>query len=136
MKKTANSHSIEYYLELPYEVTIVREADGGMVAKINDLPGCITQADSNDEILQLIEDAKRLWIEDALENGEIIPEPAVESYSGKFHLRMPKSLHQKLALQAKTEGISLNQYAVSLLSENNVLRTLQLDISKRGNANS
>jgi predicted HicB family RNase H-like nuclease len=44
--------------------------------------------------------------------------PATEQdYSGKFVLRLPKSLHRRLAQQAEQEGVSLNQYAVSLLSE-------------------
>jgi hypothetical protein len=39
------------------------------------------------------------------------------SYSGKFIIRTPKSLHHKLALKARSEGISLNQLCIYLLSE-------------------
>jgi len=38
------------------------------------------------------------------------------SYSGKLLVRMPKSLHRRLAETAEREGVSLNQYIVSLLS--------------------
>ncbi|HYX16626.1 MAG TPA: toxin-antitoxin system HicB family antitoxin [Nostoc sp.] len=37
------------------------------------------------------------------------------SYSGIL-LRMPKSLHRRLAENSEQEGVSLNQYIVSLLS--------------------
>ncbi|MEF9973652.1 MAG: toxin-antitoxin system HicB family antitoxin [Clostridia bacterium] len=39
------------------------------------------------------------------------------TYSGKLSLRIPKSLHHDLALAAKREGVSLNQYALYKLSQ-------------------
>lgn len=39
-----------------------------------------------------------------------------DTYSGKLLLRMPKSLHRRLAEEADRENVSLNQYIVSLLS--------------------
>ncbi|MCC6272666.1 MAG: toxin-antitoxin system HicB family antitoxin [Deltaproteobacteria bacterium] len=38
-------------------------------------------------------------------------------YSGKFLLRMPESLHARLAAQAARAGISLNAYCLQRLSE-------------------
>ena len=43
-------------------------------------------------------------------------------YSGEALLKMPKSLHRKLAEAAEREGVDLNQYLVTLLSEQNALR--------------
>jgi hypothetical protein len=40
-----------------------------------------------------------------------------ETYSGKFFIRAPKSLHRKLAKMAEKEGVSLNQYLVATLAE-------------------
>jgi predicted HicB family RNase H-like nuclease len=58
-----------------------------------------------------------LWIEAKLEGGFPVPAPAEESrYSGKFVLRLPKSLHARLAMEAEKEGVSLNQYALYRLS--------------------
>ena len=51
----------------------------------------------------------------AKEGGYVgyIPEPQDENeYSGRFNLRIPKSLHRMLALTAKREGVSLNQMAM------------------------
>jgi len=59
----------------------------------------------------MIEDAKKAWIDVALQDGEAIPEPTrAEEYSGKFNIRMPKSLHRILVEKAKEENVSLNQY--------------------------
>jgi hypothetical protein len=49
-----------------------------------------------------------------------LPEPDVrssrEEYSGKFVVRMPKSLHAALAAEAEAEGVSLNQLVVAKLA--------------------
>ncbi len=70
------SKTIEYYLSLPYTLEIIPDIeDGGWVVRIKELRGCLTQADRWDDVLPLIEDAKRLWLESALEHGDAIPEP-------------------------------------------------------------
>ena len=52
------------------------------------------------------------------EKGEEIPEPLSDNnYSGKFTLRLPKSLHKNLSIEAEKEGISLNQLALYKLSK-------------------
>ncbi|MCK4226106.1 toxin-antitoxin system HicB family antitoxin, partial [candidate division WOR-3 bacterium] len=54
------------------------------------------------------------------------PLPKVmEEYSGKFVLRVPKSLHGKLSNLAEKEGVSLNQMVVSLLSERFAFRRVE-----------
>jgi predicted HicB family RNase H-like nuclease len=51
------------------------------------------------------------------EDGQEIPLPSSEvEYSGKFNVRVPASLHRKLAKLAVKEGVSLNQYIVYALS--------------------
>lgn len=49
-----------------------------------------------------------------------LPEPDVRSsraeYSGKFVVRVPKSLHAALVAEAEREGISLNQLVVVKLA--------------------
>lgn len=59
-------------------------------------------------------DAKRAWIEAALEEGiEIDESDNLEDYSGQFKLRIPRSLHRLLAEHSKREGISMNQLRIS-----------------------
>ncbi|BDI19664.1 hypothetical protein ANSO36C_54660 [Nostoc cf. commune SO-36] len=51
------------------------------------------------------------------EADDNIPLPSSnDSYSGKLLVRIPKSLHRRLAETSEREGVSLNQYIVSLLS--------------------
>lgn len=103
---------IEEYLTLPYTIEVYRDdSDGevGYVARVAELPGCMTQADNFAELEEMIQDAMRAWIETAIENGQSIPEPqALDEYSGKFVVRIPKSLHRQLAERASREGVSLN----------------------------
>lgn len=66
--------SIEYYMSLPYTMEIIPD-DGAWFVQIKELRGCMTEVDEWDEILPMIEDAKRLWLEVSLERGHDIPEP-------------------------------------------------------------
>ena len=105
--------TIDYYMALPYQEVIVAAKEGGYVGYIPELKGCITQSETKAGILDMLEDAKACWLETALEEGINIPEPQNEDkYSGKFNLRIPKSLHKTLALAEKREGVSLNQMAM------------------------
>lgn len=112
---------IEYYMSLPYRVEIYPEPDGsGYTAVMPELPGCMTCADTLEELWSMIEEAKRGWLEISLEDGGYVPEPApveVEKYSGKFVVRLPASLHRQLAKRAKQEKTSLNQLVVMLLAD-------------------
>ena len=108
---------LEFYLDLKYSVTITPDVTGGYVAEIEDLPGCFTQGETLEETYANMDEARRLWLESAYEDGLDIPLPRdLEQYSGKFFIRAPKSLHRKLNQMAKREGVSLNQYLVSTLS--------------------
>ena len=49
-----------------------------------------------------------------------LPDPPVgpqrREYSGKFNIRIPKSLHAALASEAEAEGVSLNQLVLTKLA--------------------
>jgi predicted RNase H-like HicB family nuclease len=109
--------SLEDHLALQYSFNVIADSDGGYVIAFPDLPGCMTPVESLDEIPAMAEEARRLWIETAHEQGHDIPPPShPEGYSGKFNLRLPRSLHRSLAEAAEHEDVSLNQYVLSLLS--------------------
>lgn len=40
----------------------------------------------------------------------------LEGYSGKLVLRIPRSLHRSLKMEAEAEGVSLNQYMLYKLA--------------------
>lgn len=112
--------TIDDYMKLPYRMEIVEDTDeGGYVVSFPDLKGCITCADTIEAAVANAKDAKKAWLEAALEEELLIPEPDdMDKYSGQFKLRLPKSLHRQLAEHSKREGVSMNQYCVYLLSKN------------------
>jgi len=117
MRRDVESKGLQHYLNLRYSVTVHPDSDGGFVAEIEELHGCMTQAETLDEVFRAIEDARQLWIKTAFNEGQEIPLPRdKEQYTGKFLVRIPRSLHRALAHSAKREGVSLNQYVVSLLT--------------------
>jgi len=64
------------------------------------------------------------------EDGCQIPKPAIlKSFSGQTRLRLPKSLHAALTQEAQKEGVSLNTYLVSLLSDRHISKQLEKEIS-------
>lgn len=115
--------TIDEYMALPYRIELIPDvSEGGYVVSYPDLRGCLTTGETIEEAIANGEDAKREWLLAAMADGFPIPEPASdEEYSGQFKLRIPKSLHRQLAMQSKKEGISMNQYCLYLLSQNNAL---------------
>ncbi len=102
--------TLEYYLGLPYTIELKEDREAGWFVKIKELPGCMSQGDTANEALEMIQEAMELWLEVSLEDGDPIPEPReLDDFSGKFVVRVPRSLHRELVEQAKREGVSLNQ---------------------------
>lgn len=57
-------------------------------------------------------------VRDMHKSGESVPEPiSSRHYSGKFMVRVPPQVHQKLAIQAAESGVSLNRLASAKLSQ-------------------
>ena len=120
--------TLEEYLKMPYKLEIVPDTEElGFVASYPELPGCITCGETIAEAITNAEDAKKEWLSAAIEDKIEIAKPeSVESYSGQFKLRIPKTLHKTLAEDSKKEGVSMNQYCVYLLSKNSEKEHLTL----------
>ena len=116
---------IDEYLNMPYRMEIVPDtAEGGYIASFPELCGCITCGETVEKAVANAIDAKKEWLAAAIEDGIDIPTPETsENYSGQFKLRLPKSLHKQLAEDARRDGISMNQYCVYLLAQNNALHS-------------
>jgi antitoxin HicB len=63
-----------------YTVVLEREPDGGYVATIPVLPGCVSQGDTREEALDNIREAIELYIEDCIAAGESVPEEAEREF--------------------------------------------------------
>lgn len=117
MRKDTERKEMEYYLGLSYPVTVHPDPEGGFVAEIEELPGCMTQGETLDEVFKAIEDARQVWIKTTYNEGQDIPLPRdMEQYTGKFLVRIPKGVHRDIARTAKRQNVSMNQYVISLLS--------------------
>ena len=120
MKKTLND-----YMKMSYRMEIVEDqTEGGFVVSYPDLPGCISCGETIESAIKNALEAKRVWLETALEEGLEIHEPdSLNDYSGQFKLRIPRSLHRTLAEHSQREGVSMNQYCVYLLSKNDAMHS-------------
>ena len=107
-------------MNLPYTLIIQPYHDESgfyYTGKVMELDGCMSDGETKEEVLANLREAMEGWIETKLANNYIVPEPIVNAnYSGRFTLRLPKSLHQRLSNEAAKEGVSLNQYALYKLS--------------------
>jgi antitoxin HicB len=106
------------YLKKPYGRVVIPDDDGSFRAEIVEFPGCIAVGDTAAEALANLESVAISWLEASIERGQRIPEP-IESvgFSGKFMLRLPKSLHKKTAHAAARDGVSLNAFISNCVAE-------------------
>ena len=125
---------LTFFLDQRYPFTVTSEPDGGFFIAYPDLPGCMTQVATSAEIGPAADEIRMLWLETAYQQGLDIPLPSDgPGYSGKFVVRLPRHLHRRLAQSAEHDGVSLNQYVVSLLAMNDADQHVQrgLDILQR-----
>ena len=112
--------TVKEYMDLPYNIVFrhVKDESGEYYfATVQELDGCMSDGETMEEAAANIQEAMEGWIETKLENGFTVPNTfEVNKFSGKFVVRLPKSLHSRLAMEAEKEGVSLNQYALYKLS--------------------
>lgn len=113
------TEKLQYYMSLNYpsQITKIDEADGGgFLIEVPMLKGCMSDGETVEEAYNNLEEAKKEWFTYMLENNLAIPEPADTVYSGRFMVRIPKTLHKIITEQSKREGLSLNQYVSNVLA--------------------
>ncbi len=112
--------TVQDYIKMPY-TRIVQEMNDEsghyFYGRILELDGCQSTSDTLEGLYESLNEAMEGYLEVKLANNLPISVPETENnYSGKFVVRIPKSLHQKLVIQAQKEGVSLNQLALYKLS--------------------
>lgn len=63
-----------------YTVVLELESDGGYVATVPVLPGCVSQGDSRPEALANIREAISAYLEDCRDSGEPVPTEAGKEF--------------------------------------------------------
>lgn len=113
--------SVKDYMNLAYNYIIqpISDESGSyFYARVLEFDGCQSTGETFEEAYENLREAMEGWIEAKLEGGFEVPMPKTsDDYSGKFVVRIPKSLHCKLTLEAEKEGVSLNQYALYKLAQ-------------------
>lgn len=105
--------------QYPFEIRpLATEEGGGFLIAFTDFAECISDGETIAEAVANGMDALDETIA-ALESLNLpVPEPGSGGgYSGKFIQRVPKSLHARLAMRAKQEGVSMNSLVTSILAE-------------------
>ena len=113
--------NVEDYMNLPYNYIVqpvTDESGSYFYARVLELDGCQSTGETFEEAYENLREAMKGWIETKLEGGFDVPLPVgYDDFSGKFVVRIPKSLHYRLTIEAEQEGVSLNQYALYKLSK-------------------
>jgi predicted RNase H-like HicB family nuclease len=63
-----------------YTVVLQTESDGGYVATVPALPGCISEGDNRDQALANIREAIELYVEDCRDAGDPVPTEAGKEF--------------------------------------------------------
>jgi len=109
----------EELFQQPWSREVLVDEDGAYVARVPELPGCFADGDSLQEALENLDVVLREWLTISLERGNPVPTPRriADSFSGRFSVRVPRSLHEALSRRAEDEDCSLNQLVTFLLAE-------------------
>ena len=114
------SMGVKEYMKLPYTRLVQEMNDESghyFYGRVLELDGCQSTGSTLEELYDGLNEAIEGYIEVKLESNLPIPTPnTTDDYSGKFVLRLPKTLHQRLAIEAEKEGVSLNQLALYKLA--------------------
>lgn len=110
---------VERLAARPYATIIAHEGDDRVV-RVPELPGLVTGGATPDEMLALLEGAKRAWIAPALALSRPVPEPmrhvATPRKSGRLIVRVAPAIHAALVREAERRGVSVNGLAADSLT--------------------
>src|SRR5260221_3754287 len=99
-----------------YQMVILwSEEDHSYIVTLPAWQNARTHGATIEEAVRNARDVLTLLIESADRHGEP-GTPADRRFSGNLRLRLPASLHGRLAHEAEREGVSLNQWIVSRLA--------------------
>lgn len=119
MSADVDFEGLDTLVALPWSRELVADEDGRFLAVVPELQGCFADGDTPEDALAALDVVLHDWLEIALEDGRELPEPRrldLSEPSGRFSVRVPRSLHRRLVQSAEREESSLNQLVNVLLS--------------------
>ena len=105
---------------MPWSRTVAADENGVYVAAVPELDGCLAEGETAGEALTNLDEVLEEWLEIAVEDEVNIPAPRRlddTDFSGRFSVRVPRSLHRDLSEWAAQEDASLNQLLVTVLTQ-------------------
>ena len=94
---------IAEYVTKPYTRMLTPAEEGGYTVEVLEIPGAISEGDTPDEAMAMIDDALGGVIAVMLEAGETIPAPLMDigESSGRFNLKVSTETHRLAATRAE-----------------------------------
>ena len=100
-----------------FSVNLFQDEDGDWLGHLVEMPSVSAFAGTPAEALAELAAAWEAARESYREHGEPVPvAPARKEYSGQFNVRVGKTLHRRLAMQAGQAGISMNALVARILA--------------------
>jgi antitoxin HicB len=112
---------IESLVHYPMEISaITADGNGGYSACVPSLGRLTFEATGRtiDEAISNLRKVSEILLGEFRERGVDLPDPPPnpDEYSGRLLLRIPKHIHRRLDREARENGVSLNTYLISILS--------------------
>lgn len=109
---------LNYYMSLPWIFEFEPCPEGGYYARVSGI-SCYSHGDDICQASENIKEALACYIESCINDGDLVPEPLQdENFSGQLNVRVSKSLHKRLTLLAKKEGVSVSHLINDALVKN------------------
>lgn len=126
-----SKRDLRYYKSLKYKVELHFDSEENCwFARLPELGDVLADGTTPEEALRKALRLKDQVLESDYKRGLPIGEPRPEvEYSGRFLLRIPKSLHQELAEEAEREETSINRLSIQILSAELQRRKLMRDVT-------
>jgi antitoxin HicB len=94
-----------------YTRMLIPAEEGGFIAEVLELPGCLSQGETPEQAFSNLDDAMGGYIASLLERGYPLPPAlAARTYSGRILLRIPSEVHRAVAIRAARDGTSMNYW--------------------------
>ena len=105
------TESAQYKAE-EYGFSVVwSEDDKAFIGRVDEFPSLAAHGSTQEKALRETRNVVQFVLEDLPAAGEPFPVPlSRRSFSGKLNVRMPKTLHRRLAAESEREGVSLNNW--------------------------
>ena len=100
--------SAQYKAE-EYSFSVVwSEDDQAFIGRVDEFPSLAAHGSTQEKALRETRNVVQFVLEDLAATGEAVPAPlSKRQFSGKLNVRMPKTLHRRLAAESEREGVPL-----------------------------